>query len=445
MEKWKDKEVVVLGMGRSGQAAAEWLLGQGAKVTMFDETPSPTLQKTARRWEDRGATVLLGSDRLPRTNFAFGIISPGIDPRKEFVRGLVEAGVPLMGELELGAQACLCPIVAITGTNGKSTTTELIAAVFAAAGKQVMACGNLGRPLTEVAPLTRGLDRVVVEVSSFQLESVQTFRPKVGVYLNFTPDHLDRYSSLAEYRAAKARIFENQGKGDTAVVQLGLAGILGKGKKVTFTSGPEQADYTLRNGSLCRGSEILMRLDETQLRGPHNAENLLAAWAVAEAEGLPQSAVREAFSKYRALPHRCEVVRVRAGVTWVNDSKATNLDAMERAVAGVEGSVILIAGGKDKGFDFSESRSALAGKVRGAFLVGEMAERIEKAWVGAVPCRRVPSLEEAVKRAAEMAVRGETVLLSPGCSSYDMFQNFEDRGEKYRQSVIALPEEEERK
>ena len=445
MEKWKDKEVVVLGMGRSGQAAAEWLLGQGAKVTMFDETPSPTLQMTVRRWEDRGATVLLGSDRLPRTNFAYGIISPGIDPRKEFVRGLVVAGVPLMGELELGAQACLCPIVAVTGTNGKSTTTELIAAVFAAAGKRVMACGNLGRPLTEVAPLTRGLDRVVVEVSSFQLESVQTFRPKVGVYLNFTPDHLDRYSSLAEYRAAKARIFENQGKGDTAVVQLGLAGILGKGKKVTFTSGREQADYNLRNGSLCRGSEILMRMDETQLRGPHNAENLLAAWAVAEAEGLPQAAVREAFRKYRALPHRCEVVRVRAGVIWVNDSKATNLDAMERAVAGVEGSVILIAGGKDKGFDFSESRSALAGKVRGAFLVGEMAERIEKAWVGAVPCRRVPSLEEAVKRAAEMAVRGETVLLSPGCSSYDMFQNFEDRGEKYRQSVIALPEEEERK
>ena len=432
---------MVLGMGRSGQAAAEWLLAHGAEVTMFDETQGVEMKKIARGWEGRGVRVLLGEERMAGMKFDRAILSPGIDPRKAVVRNLVEAGVPMMGELELGWQACLCPMVAVTGTNGKSTTTELIAAIYSAAGKKAVACGNLGKPLSEVAPLTKGLDGVVVEVSSFQLETVETFCPKVGVYLNFTPDHLDRYSTLEEYRAAKAKIFLNFGEKETAIVQRGLAVATGKARRVTFTSEASGADFTLNEGWLCCEGVRLMRQEETQLKGPHNAENLLAAWAVAEAQHLSRDAVKKAFQNYRALPHRCEVVRVRAGVTWVNDSKATNIDAMERAVVGIEGGVILIAGGKDKGFDFSGSRKSLEGKVRGALLIGEMAERMERAWEGAVPCRKVKSMKEAVERAAEMAMRGETVLLSPGCSSYDMFQNFEDRGEKYRQCVVALPEE----
>ena len=436
---------MVLGMGRSGQAAAEWLLSHGAEVTMFDESQSVEMQKIARGWEGRGVGVLLGEERMVGMKFERAILSPGIDPRKAVVRKLVEAGVRMMGELELGWQACLCPMVAVTGTNGKSTTTELIAAIYAAAGKKTVACGNLGKPLSEVAPLTKGLDRVVVEVSSFQLETVETFCPKVGVYLNFTPDHLDRYQTLEEYRAAKEKIFRNFGEKETAIVQKGLGVKTGKARRVTFTAEAEGADFTLNEGWLsCQGVR-LMRQEETQLRGPHNAENLLAAWAVAEADDISRGAVKKAFENYRALPHRCEVVRVRAGVTWVNDSKATNVDAMERAVAGMTGGVILIAGGKDKGFDFSGSRKSLQGKVRGALLMGEMAERMERAWEGAVPCRKVKSMEEAVERAAEMAASGETVLLSPGCSSYDMFQNFEDRGEKYRQCVVALPEEKKRK
>jgi UDP-N-acetylmuramoylalanine--D-glutamate ligase len=264
------------------------------------------------------------------------------------------------------------------------------------------------------------------------------------VYLNLTPDHLDRYPSVEKYAEAKARIFLNQKAGDFAVVQKGLKVKTGKATVASFTSDTDGADYTVRDGWLCRGEVCLMRQEETSLRGPHNAENMLAAWAVAEFEKISREAVKEAFRSYRALPHRCELVRVLGGVSWVNDSKATNLDAMERAVAGTEGSVILIAGGKDKGFDFSESRKRLAGKVRGALLIGEMAKKIEKAWNGVVPCRRVQDLEEAVERAAKMAVSGETVLLSPGCSSYDMFKNFEERGEKYRQCVTALPEEKKR-
>jgi len=332
--------------------------------------------------------------------------------------------------------------VAVTGTNGKSTTTELVAAFYHAAGQKVVACGNLGRPICEVAPLTNELDRVVVEVSSFQLESIEMFRPHIAVYLNLTPDHLDRYADMQEYAAAKEKIFKNQKTEDIAVVRKGMSFPNKKSRTVTFTSEDSGADYTLQQGWLCAYGEKVMRQDETPLFGHHNAENLLAALAVADVEKISRDTVRKSFREYRALPHRCEVVAIRKGVTWVNDSKATNLDAMERAVSGMEGSVILIAGGKDKGFDFSTSRAGLSGKVRAALLIGEMAPKIEKAWDGCVPCRQVKDLAEAVQRAAEISKPGETVLLSPGCSSFDMFKNFEDRGEKYRQCVNALPQEE---
>jgi len=409
---------------------------------MFDESKSPVMQELAQKWQQRGASVVTGKAELGETRFVAAILSPGVDPRRPVVGQLQKAGVPILGELELGARACLCPVVAVTGTNGKSTTTELIAEIYQAVGKKAVACGNLGRPICEVAPLTRDLDRVVAEVSSFQLETTETFHPKIAVYLNLTPDHLDRYASMKEYGEAKLRLFARQTAEDTAVVQKDLTLPELKARKITFTSGSSGADYTLQEGWLCAKGEKVMRQEECALRGPHNAENLLAALAVADADELPRDAVKKVFQSYRPLPHRCEVVAVRNGVTWVNDSKATNLDAMERAVAGMNGPVILIAGGKDKGFDFADCRKVLEGKVRAALLLGEMAGKIEKAWAGFLPSRRVADLGEAVVRAAEMARSGETVLLSPGCSSYDMFKNFEERGEKYRQCVTALPKEE---
>jgi len=429
-------------MGRSGLAAAEWLWSQGAEVTMFDESKSPWIQELSQKWGKRGSLVVTGRAELEETRFVAAILSPGVDPRRPVAMQLRKAGIPILGELELGARACLCPIVAVTGTNGKSTTTELIDQIYQAAGKKSVACGNLGRPICEVAPLSKDLDRVVAEVSSFQLETVETFHPRIAVHLNLTPDHLDRYASLKMYGEAKLRIFSNQNAQDVAVVQRGLDLPALKATKVTFTAESSGADYTLQDGWLCAKGDKVLQQKESALRGPHNAENLLAALAVADAEGLSREAVKKVFRSYRPLPHRCEVVEVRKGVTWVNDSKATNLDAMERAVTGMNGPVILIAGGKDKGFDFSECRKVLEGKVRAALLLGEMAGKIEKAWGGFLPCRRVADLGEAVERAAEMARGGETVLLSPGCSSYDMFKNFEERGEKYRQCVKALPKEE---
>ena len=439
---WTGTKTVVLGMGRSGLAAAEWLLAQQAEVTVFDESKSAAVRDLARRWEARGAQAVTGMEQLPDARFDRAILSPGIDPKRPVVVQLRSAKVPMFGELELGARACLCPIIAITGTNGKSTTTELIAAILRAAGKKAVACGNLGQPLCEVAPVSGGLDYAVAEVSSFQLESIETFRPRVAVYLNLTPDHLDRYADMREYAAAKNRLFENQIPGDVAVVQQGLRLPELKARRVTFSATDVSADYILRDGWLCAGSDRVVRQDKTNLHGPHNAENLLAALAVADAEKISRDAVQKAFATYRPLPHRCEVVAVRNGVTWVNDSKATNLDAMERAVLGMTGPVVLIAGGKDKGFDFAPSLPHLRGRVRAALLIGESAGKIEKAWRAGVPCRQVGTLAEAVERAAALACAGETVLLSPGCSSYDQFKNFEERGETYRQCVKALPQEE---
>ena len=439
---WTGTKTVVLGLGRSGQAAAEWLFAQKAEVTVFDESKSTVVKDLARRWEARGVRAVTGAVQLPDARFERAILSPGIDPKRPVVLQLRSARVPMFGELELGARACLCPILAVTGTNGKSTTTELIAAVFQAAGKKAVACGNLGQPLCEVAPVSGRLDYAVAEISSFQLEAIETFRPRVAVYLNLTPDHLDRYAGLEEYASAKNRVFENQTAEDVAVIQKGLALPKRRSRTVTFSATDSSADYTLGDGWLCAGADRVMRQEETRLRGPHNAENLLAALAVADAEGISRDAVKKAFAAYRPLPHRCELVAVRAGVTWINDSKATNPDAMERAVLGMSAPVILIAGGKDKGFDFAPSLPSLRGRVRAALLIGETAEKIEKAWRDGVPCRRMGTLAEAVKKAAVLANPGETVLLSPGCSSYDQFRNFEERGETYRQCVKTLPQEE---
>jgi UDP-N-acetylmuramoylalanine--D-glutamate ligase len=420
------------------------LLGEKAEVTMFDESTDPAVAEVGLRMKARGAEVITGQKSVLGRSFDRAILSPGISPDRPMVLELKAAGVPMLGELELGAQACLCPVVAVTGTNGKSTTTELITRILQAAGKRAVACGNYGKPLCEVALLSRELDWAVAEVSSFQLETIDTFRPRIAVYLNLTPDHLDRYPTLEAYAAAKARIFENQKAEDVAVIRKGMVFPKRQGRTMVFTSEARGADYTLQEGWLCAQGDKVMRQDGTKLRGAHNAENLLAALAVADAMEVSREVVKKVFANYQALPHRCEVVAVRAGVTWINDSKATNLDAMEQAVIGMDGPVILIAGGKDKGFDVATSRPVLEGKVRAVFLLGEMAEKMEKAWSGGTPCRRVKDLGEAVQRAAEMAREGESVLLSPGCSSYDQFKNFEERGEKYRQCVIALPQEEKK-
>jgi UDP-N-acetylmuramoylalanine--D-glutamate ligase len=436
---YRNKEIAVLGMGSSGEAAAELLLEEGANVTVIDTGTGVKLEERATALRARGVQVLTGDRALPiDRRFDLAIISPGIDPSAPLVRTFLQKRVEMIGELELAYEICRCPVVAITGTNGKTTTTQLIEKMLNACGQRTVACGNIGLPFSSIVRRSGELDVVTLEVSSFQLEKIRTFRPKVAVWLNLAPDHLDRYADVAEYRAAKLRIFENQKAEDFAVVNLRDDLPELAARKITFSAYERGGDFEWVDGAILFRGEKVLTLEATQLKGLHNAENLMAALGSGVALGLSFLAMVEALSTYRALPHRCEVVRQLDGVDWVNDSKATNLDALEKALMGEVRPVVLIAGGKDKGFEFDTITDLVANKVKCAVLIGQMAPRIEALWREKVRCVRAGSLAEAVQLARDEARPGDIVLFSPGTSSFDMFKNYEDRGNQFRALVQAI-------
>lgn len=435
--RFKGKRVAVLGLGSSGEAAAKLLRRQGARVTVLDSgTPDPD---RARGLAALGLTLVLGerADAAPG-DYDLAVASPGIDPKAPLFRNFAARGVPVIGELELGFQCCRRPVIAITGTNGKTTTTQLVARVLNQAGMRTVACGNIGRPLSDALQEQAHLDRFTVEVSSFQLETIQTFRPQVAVWLNLTPDHLDRYRDMDEYRLAKLRLFENQVETDLAVVNFGDALPPLRARRITFSASVPGGDFWSKGDSLYCGDRYILSLRDTSLRGVHNVENVMAALGVALALGLDLQAAGEAIKSYRPLPHRCEPVGERAGVTFVNDSKATNLDALAKALESATQPVVLIVGGKDKGFGYEPLRDLAAQKVKRAVLIGEMAPAIEKAWLDRVPCLRAATLAEAVRLAAFSASAGDIVLFSPGTSSFDMFKSYADRGDQFRRIVQEL-------
>jgi len=440
--EYKGANVAVLGLGRSGEAAARLLLDGGARVTVLDSGDPAPRRETAGKLSSRGARVVLGDDALRCVqDFDFAVLSPGIDPGVPLARRPVEAGVPLLGEIELAFRSCRCPVVAITGTNGKTTTTGLAAALLASGGLRSEACGNIGLPFSEVAARSADLDVAVVEISSFQLETTETFRPRVAVWTNFSANHLDRYPDLASYRAAKLRIFDRQTADDHAVVNVRSELPALRARRVTFTAARAvEADYTMGDDGVIRhGSRPLIALGETRLRGPHNAENLMAAFAAGACLGLDPDAMAPAARAYQPPAHRCEFVRETGGITWINDSKSTNLDALAQALRGQRGDVVLIAGGKNKGFDYAPLASLVGECVREAVLIGEMRESIARDWSSSTSCHTVNSLEEAVAAAHRLVGPGGTVLFSPGTSSFDMFRSYEERGEIFKQLVQQIP------
>jgi len=433
-----EKTIAVLGLGESGRAAAQLLLEKGARVIIRDIQLNDRIERLAARLRPLGAQVEIQERAFTPCRLDLGVLSPGIDPKVPLVAQLRRDRVPVIGEIELAWRFSPCPVIAITGTNGKSTTTELVAAVLTAGGKRTEACGNIGKPFSDVVRESEDLDAITLEASSFQLEAIETFAPRIAVFLNFAPDHLDRYSGMDEYFAAKLRIFENQAADDFAVVNAALDLPPLRARTTTIHAYGREADYTFRGGWLCRGDERILEQSRTRLHGPHNAENQLAALAVADIYGISRSAACEALCAYQALPHRCEVVRVLDGVTWINDSKATNLHSMESALPGMEPPCVLIAGGKDKGFDYAAIRKLIARHVADAVLIGEAQSAMVAAWGQHTRCHRVSSLAEAVATARRLARPGQSVLLSPGCSSYDMFKNFEERGAVFRALVHDL-------
>ena len=429
------KHAAVLGLGRSGEAAARLLLDSGARVTVLDSGDPAPRRATADLLSSRGARVVLGNDALRcAQEFDFAVLSPGIDPVVALARRPVEAGIPLLGEIELAFRSCRCPVVAVTGTNGKTTTTGLTAALLAGAGWRTEACGNIGLPFSEVAARSASLDAVVVEISSFQLETTETFRPRVAVWTNFSANHLDRYPDVASYRAAKLRIFDRQTAEDYAVVNARAELPALRARRVTFSAARAvEADFSLGGGDvIMHRGESVIALSETRLRGPHNAENLMAALGAGLCLGLDLGAMLPAARAYAPPAHRCEFVRELDGVTWINDSKSTNLDALAQALQGQRGGIVLIAGGKNKGFDFAPVGDLVKERVHDAVLIGEMRDSIARDWSGGPSCHPVDSLEAAVTLARELAQSGDTVLFSPGTSSFDMFRSYEERGDLFK-------------
>jgi UDP-N-acetylmuramoylalanine--D-glutamate ligase len=436
------KNVSVLGAGESGVAAARLLASEGVAVTVLDTAPLGNVGERALQLAEAGIPLCSGVAALEvPADTSLAVLSPGIDPASPQVQAFVRAGVPLTGELETAFQRCACPVVAITGTNGKTTTTQLVESLFNGAGLPTRACGNIGPAFSSEVSNSRNLALLTVEVSSFQLETIQTFRPKIAVWLNFAPDHLDRYASLQEYFSAKVRIFENQSPEDWAVINARDTLPPLRAKVLRFSAYEpysQETDFTQKNGTIEFRGEPVLSLTETQLRGAHNAENLMAALACGHAWGLSWDAMRASLCAYKALPHRCEVVGTVAGVEYVNDSKATNLDAVEKALSSDTRRVVLIAGGKDKGFEFGALTELVAARCRAAVLIGEMAGRIQKCWEPSLFCLRAGSLAEAVALSRDVAEPGDLVLFSPGTSSFDMFKNYADRGNQFRALVQQL-------
>ena len=441
--RYKNQNIAVLGAGLSGSAAALLLISEGAQVTVLDSAEEKNLLKsTIDNLRAQNVRVICGAAAdAAATTYHMAVLSPGIDPASRLVRNFSSRGIDIISELELGWRFCdKIPVIAVTGTNGKTTTTELLAQTLNACGQRTIACGNIGKPLSEVAREKQPFDVLTVEVSSFQLETIRTFHPSISLWLNFAPDHLDRYRSVAEYRAAKLRIFENQTNADVAVVNAieKIPNI--RPRTITFSAYANGGDFRLSEGAILYGDESVLRLANTKLRGLHNIENLMATLAVGMARGLSFEQMVPPLSAYEPRPHRCEFVREVNGVAYVNDSKATNLDAVDKALRAQTKPVILIAGGKDKGFSFDPLRSLVREKVKSTILIGEIAESIKRSWADAVESEIASSLADAVERAHSSAKPGEMVLFSPGTSSFDMFKSYADRGDQFRALVRALPE-----
>jgi UDP-N-acetylmuramoylalanine--D-glutamate ligase len=435
---------LVVGLARSGVAAALALRARGAEVIGSDAGAAdrPALEQAAGRLREAGVEVRLDASGVDLAARARTLIkSPGVPQDAPAIRAARSRGATVLGELELAWRLIPNEFVAVTGTNGKTTTTEWIGHVHREAGLPVAVVGNVGTAASSLVP-EAGLSAdatVVCEASSFQLEDTLAFSPEAAVLLNLSPDHLDRHGTYEEYVAAKLRVFANQGNYDVAVAPAGLDvdDLSGCARRVTFGSGPGP-DLSERAGHLWWGEQPLIAVQELALPGAHNVENAMATAAVCLARGIPADAVAAGLHTFTGVRHRLEPVAVENGVSWVNDSKATNVASTIVALQAFAGGIHLIAGGRGKQQDFSPLAPVLADRCRAVYLIGEAAGELAAALAPAgVPLRQAGDLERAVQMAREAAASGETVLLSPACASYDQYPDFEARGAHFRTLVVG--------
>jgi UDP-N-acetylmuramoylalanine--D-glutamate ligase len=445
---------LVVGLARSGVSAARLLAAKGARVTVTDRRPPAALEAQRAALGDRVTYALGGHDAAHFAGADLVVVSPGVPLALPELAAARARGVPVLGEVELAWRFLShLPLVAITGTNGKSTTTALAGALLAA-DRPTFVGGNLGTPLCDLALSGERVDAVVAELSSFQLEGIDRLRPRVAAILNVTPDHLDRYRDVEDYALAKARLFTGQQPDDFAIANARDAravGMASASRAALFTFGfGEPATRAARAPG--DGPDLVVTpppagaperyaVRSRALRGRHNLENAMAAVLCARLSGVPGALVQAALDRFPGLPHRLEVVRERGGVEWVNDSKATNVDSTQVALAAFPAGrprVVLLLGGRGKGAPYAPLRALFDGRVKALLTVGEDAPAIEAELGDLAPTERAGTIAAAVARAAALAGPGDAVLLSPACASYDQFENYEQRGEHFRRLVGDL-------
>jgi len=443
------KKVLVVGAGRSGVAVSSFLAKKGAVVVLTDADNPAYLEDKSAELAAEGIELSLGGyPEVKQGSFDLVVMSPGVPLTVEPARSAMKNGICVTGELELAYHFTEAPIVAITGTNGKTTTTALIGSVFQNAGRSTLVGGNIGLPLVAEVEKYCFKDVVVAEVSSFQLETTRAFKPKVGVILNITPDHLDRHGNMDNYIAAKAKIFANQEPGDYIVLNYddpltAALGLKSRGETIYFSRCKELENGVFVNegkiiAKLGRDAEIICNVDDLSIPGAHNLENALAAVAATKAMGINNNSLAAALKEFRGVSHRLEFVAEINGVRYINDSKGTNPDASIKALEAYDKPIVLIAGGKNKGSDFSELAEKIREKVRVLVVLGQSAELIADA-ARAEKFENIlyaGDLSEAVMLARQAARPGEIVLLSPACASWDMFKNFEERGDLFKKIVL---------
>jgi len=452
VDELRGKRITIAGAARSGLAAARLLSEFDVNVFVSD---SGVISEKRRSWLKNQQFAFEEEGHTPRASEAdFIITSPGLPPGSTVLASAAERNIPIYSELEFASWFCNAPIVAITGSNGKTTTTSLIGEILSASGRATHVAGNIGRPFSDVVLDINPEDVVVLEVSSFQLEYIKEFHPHISVLLNITPDHMDRYDQdLDRYAEFKYRITENQTASDVMVYNMDDSWIANRVDADAGANRPRAQGFTLTDNKNASGflsrdrlvlnthetEEVLMLKDELPIRGRHNMYNSLAASIAARMMEIGSDTVRNSLSSFEGVEHRLEFVREVDGVRYINDSKATNVNALWFALESFNDPIILIAGGRDKGNDYSSVASLVKERVRLLISIGESAHAIDRALGPLVESRTLAeSMEDAVRYASNLAKPGETVLLSPACSSFDMFANFEARGDTFKQLISNL-------
>ncbi|MFZ3173135.1 MAG: UDP-N-acetylmuramoyl-L-alanine--D-glutamate ligase [Carboxydocellales bacterium] len=447
----KGLPILIIGLARSGIASARFLHSKQAKVTITDSKPREQQEAAAAELEELGIELVLGSYPQEVGNkYRLVVTSPGVPLTIPPLQEALQAGVPVISEIELAYKYGQAPMVAITGTNGKTTTTTLIGQMFSQAGREVCVAGNIGLPLISVIEKYSPEAVVVVEVSSFQLETTDRFKPKVSLILNITPDHLDRHGTLESYTQAKAKIYANQGYGDFTILNYDDATVAAfaeesKGQVIFFsrvhnlTKGVCVQD---RQVVLKDGEQVIpvIKTKDIRIPGAHNLENALAAVATGWVMGVTPAKMADALRNFPGVAHRLEQVAEVDGVTYINDSKGTNPDAAIKALEAFDRPIVLIAGGYNKGSDFTEFAQKVQARAHALVVVGQVADKIAAAaaQAGVVDIVKAETFDETVRLAAKKANPGDIVLLSPACASWDMFSNFEERGDLFKKLVSAL-------